>query len=172
MTIGSELEKLQKAKTAIRKIIQRKGSDLTLIDPFTDYYSFIREMSDEKTPNEDGLIDYVEDRCYFLEIEVDKIRPYAFRGYTCLKQLYLKNSQICTLENLNAFYGISPTILVPANLVDSYKVAPNWSAISDRIEAFTQAHLDEMYLIQHIDYIQTNNWLQSKTISEILKNFR
>lgn len=172
MTISSELDLLKKAKTAVRKSIQRKGTGLTLAEIFPNYHTYIHNMTDVKSPDETGLIDYAEDRCYFLELNVSKIRPYAFRQYTCLKQLYLSSSETVVLENLNAFYGIEPEILVPSSLVDSYKSANNWNKISDRIKAFESAVIDEMYLIQHIDKVQTLGWITSKKISEIQKDFR
>lgn len=172
MTISSELDKLKLTKTSIRKVLQRKGTGLTLSEIYPNYYTYIRNMSDTKSPDENSLIDYVEDRVSFLELTVNKIRPFAFRQYTCLQGLYLNNSQVVTLENLNAFSGITPTIYVPSNLVNSYKAANNWSSISNRIKAYTAQVKDEMYLIQHINHVQTISWLSGKTIGELNKDFR
>ena len=46
-------------------------------------------------------------------------------------------STVCTLSNTNAFTNCSKltNIYVPANLVDSYKSATNWSSFADRIVA-------------------------------------
>ena len=81
-----------KSKTAIRKSIQQKGTGLTLAEVYAEYYTYIKNMSDIRNPNEDGLKDYAEDRCFYLALDVKAIRPYAFREYTCLQALYLKNS--------------------------------------------------------------------------------
>ena len=153
MSISAELNKLKLTKTSIRKVLQRKGTGLTLEEIYPNYHEYISIMSDTKNPDESNLIDYVEDRLSFLELHVDKIRPFAFRQYTCLQGLYLNNSKIVTLENVNAFYGIEPIIFVPNNLVSQYKSANNWSLISSRIQAYSQQTIQEMYLLQHIQRV-------------------
>ena len=60
--ISTELERLAKSKSAIRKSIQQKGTGLTLAEVYADYYKYIKNMSDTRNPNEDGLKDYAEDR--------------------------------------------------------------------------------------------------------------
>lgn len=170
--ISTELENLGKAKTLIRKSLQRKGTGLTLSEIFPEYYTYITSMTDTKSPDESGLIDYAEDRCYSLEINVSKIRPFAFRGYTCLQELYLNSSSVVTLENLNAFYGHVPIILVPSNLVNQYKSATNWSQIADKIHAYEGRTIDNMYLNQHIEDVQTLTWMGEKKVADFSKDFR
>ena len=170
--IGTELEKLGNAKTLIRKSIQRKGTGLTTEEIFPAYYTYIEAMTDIKSPDEDGLKDYAEDRCYSLEIHVKKIRPYAFRGYTCLQELYLNSSSVVILENINAFYNHVPTILVPSNLMSQYLVAENWNKIADKIKPYNSRTVDEMYLNQHIDCVQPLSWMNTKKVGEFAKDFR
>jgi len=172
MTIKAELDKLKAAKTDIRKSIQRKGTGLTLEDILSAYSPFIRDMNDEYTPDETNLINYVEDRVYFLQTSVKKIRPYAFREFTCLQQLYLSSDTVVTLSNLNAFYGVIPEILVPSSLVSAYKSAPVWRQISDRIKAFSEVSNNEMFPLQHIHQVQTLSWLQEHTLGQLLNEFR
>ena len=81
-----------------------------------DYYKYIKNMSDTRNPNADGLKDYAEDRCFYLALDVKAIRPYAFREYTCLQALYLKNSSVVQIFK-NSFYGVNPIIYVPSNLL-------------------------------------------------------
>lgn len=170
--ISTELENLGKAKTLIRKSLQRKGTGLTSETVYPTYYTYIQSMTDTKSPDESGFKDYAEDRCYSLEIKASKIRPFAFRGYTCIQELYLNSSTVVTLENLNAFYGHVPTILVPSNLVSQYKTATNWNKIADKIKAYTSRTIDNMYLNQHIDAVQTLNWMGEKKVGDFSKDFR
>ena len=172
MTIASEFSKLKASKTLIRKVLQRKGTGLALSENYPNYYTYVRDMTDIKNPDEIGFIDYAEDRCYSLSLNVTKIRPFAFRQYTCLQQLYLSNSEVVVLENINAFYGIKPTVFVPESLVDSYKTATNWSKISDRIKPYSSLVSDNLYLMQHLDRVQQISWIQQKTVGELQKEFR
>lgn len=172
MSIVSELEKLTKAKTLIRKAIQRKGTGLTLSETFNNYDDYIYNMSDIRNPDLTGLKDYVEDRLSFLEINVNKIRPYAFRRYTCLQGLYLNTTQVVTLENINAFYGIEPIIFVPESLLNEYKSSSNWSLIANRIQIYVPQVVQEMFLLEGIDKVKKVGWWQTKKISEIQKEFR
>lgn len=172
MSISAELEKLQKSKTTIRKAIQRKKTGLTIAELYTNYHEYIKNMSAKAPVQEDGILDYAEDRCYSLELNVSKIRPYAFKNYHCLQQLYLPSEEIVILEDVNAFYGITPEILVPENLVLSYRSATNWSEISDRIKAYDGRVEDNMYIIQHIDRAYTVSWLETKTLANIEHEFR
>lgn len=70
---------------------------------------------------------------------VNVIKSQAF--YNCgVTSLILKGSEVCTLENKDAFYFTpieegSGYIYVPASLVDSYKTADNWSIYANQIVA-------------------------------------
>lgn len=73
------------------------------------------------------------------------VYPSAFRNCTHLLSLYLYNSTMWGLSNINAFNstpistyttstgGVNGSIFVPASLVDTYKSATNWATYSDRI---------------------------------------
>lgn len=172
MTITTELDKLTTSKTLVRKAIQRKRTGLTLAEIYAEYHKYIANMSSVGSSDSTGLLDYAEDRCYSLELNVSRIRPYAFKEYTCLQQLYLNTTEVVELANVNAFYGISPTIFVPSNLLNAYKQADNWKELSDRIQPFTSLHKDNMYLLQHIDRAYTVGWLDSLTLHEIENEFR
>lgn len=167
----TELNKLKASKSSIRKVLERKNTGMNMSVTYPKYYTYIKGMNDTKTVDESGIKDYVEDRVYSLTLTVKKIRPYAFRNYTCLRQLYLNSSEIVTLENINAFYGCDTQIVVPSNLLAQYKANSEWSKIKDRIVAYSSLTADEMYLLQHIE-VQTVSWLQSKKVSEINKDFR
>ena len=70
---------------------------------------------------------------------VTTIKAQAFWG-SSVSSVTLRSSTVCTLEDVNAFAftpietGIGK-IYVPANLLDAYKVAENWSAYADRFAA-------------------------------------
>ena len=64
---------------------------------------------------------------------------YHFLGNGRCSKLYLNEvTKVTELEN-NAFYQLPNSIYVPSSLVDAFKVAPNWSSISDKIVAYTGA---------------------------------
>lgn len=73
-----------------------------------------------------------------------------------LLSLYLLNSTIASLVNINAFYstpidgyttatnGVYGSIYVPASLVDSYKSADNWSYFADRFVGLTDEEIEAL----------------------------
>ena len=68
--------------------------------------------------------------------DADSIAASAFANCTNLTDLYLRGSSVVTLSNTNAFSNTpaltSPstfTLHVPADLVDGYKGASNWTAL-------------------------------------------
>lgn len=164
--INNSLNKLKKAKTKIRKTLQRKNTEVTLDTYFIDYYECICNMSNDKNPDVTNLRNYVEDRLSYIEINVNKIRPFAFRYFTCLKGIYLNNSNIVQLDDINAFYEIKPIIFVPENLYEQYIIDPNWIKIKDRIKIYNPQEVKEFYLLEYIDYIHTIDWIQEKTIEQ------
>jgi hypothetical protein len=166
--ISTELEKLTKSKTAIRKSIQRKRTGLTLAEIYAEYNNYIKNMSDVRNPDECGLKDYAEDRCFYLELNVESIRPYAFREYTCLQALYLTHSEVVKISK-DSFYSVEPIIYVPSNLLAEYQNTPIWSDMD--IRAYESLTQDEMYLLQHIE-VQPISWVEGKTIKEINNEFR
>jgi hypothetical protein len=172
MTIKSEFDKLAKAKSEIRKSIQRKGTGLTLDEIFMIYPQYINGMSDQYTPDESNLINYIEDRVYFLETSAKVIRPFAFKEFTCLQQLYLSSTTVVDIKSLNAFSGTIPEILVPEPLLTEYQHHPIWSTISNRIKPYTEGSDNEMFLLQHINQVQTLGWLQNHTLGQLSNEFR
>lgn len=68
--------------------------------------------------------------------DADSIAASAFSFCTSLTDLYLRGSSVVTLSNTNAFMQTPAmtapatfTLHVPADLVDSYKGASNWTAL-------------------------------------------
>lgn len=61
----------------------------------------------------------------------------AFNKCSSLFDLYLRSPTVCSLANTNAFTGTPSSLFihVPAELVDSYKTATNWSTYADQIDA-------------------------------------
>lgn len=65
----------------------------------------------------------------------------AFNGATALEVVVLRPNIVATLQGTGAFTSACPIrqgtgkILVPAALVDEYKVATNWSTFADQIDA-------------------------------------
>ena len=79
----------------------------------------------------------------------NNISSYAFYGCSNLLSLILLSNSVCNLST-DVFYstpiagytkytdGIYGSVYVPESLVEAYKVAPNWSSISDRITAYVE----------------------------------
>lgn len=59
----------------------------------------------------------------------------AFDGCTRLLNIIFKSITPPTLENTNAFTGTTCPIYVPAESVEAYKAATNWSTYASRIQA-------------------------------------
>lgn len=75
------------------------------------------------------------------------IKDGAFVGCNKLSVVNLLYSSICSLASsvfsstpmqYSSYLGYFGSIYVPASLVDSYKVATNWSSIADRITAYVE----------------------------------
>lgn len=71
---------------------------------------------------------------------LERIPVSTFGGCTNLKTLIIRTSTPCILENPNAFSGTpldkgTGFLYVPSALVDSYKVAKNWSTYAAQIRA-------------------------------------
>ena len=67
------------------------------------------------------------------------IDNYAFESCSALTTLYIgtESDTVCTLSNTNAIPSSVTDIYVPADLLDSYKTATNWSSFADKIKAYT-----------------------------------
>lgn len=75
------------------------------------------------------------------------IGSYAFSGCIRLESLYILSESVAVLGGsvfkstpmvASSYLGHFGSIFVPASLVDSYKVATNWSSIADRITAYIE----------------------------------
>ena len=71
------------------------------------------------------------------------IQAYGVGYIDNLHTLILRNSNICVLENTNAFVGTKIAdgtgyIYVPDNLVDSYKTATNWVTFANQIKPISE----------------------------------
>ena len=72
----------------------------------------------------------------------NKIGGGAFANCINLKEVYLNSVTSVTSLTYNNVFSKCPnltSVYVPASLVDAFKVAPNWSSISDKIVAYTEA---------------------------------
>jgi hypothetical protein len=67
---------------------------------------------------------------------ITSISTNVLSSCTSLKYIKIGGSTVCSLANVNAFYGCSAleSIYVPDNLVDSYKAATNWSTFASKIK--------------------------------------
>lgn len=66
----------------------------------------------------------------------------AFNGSSNFSHLVLRSNELCPLSDVNAFAGTPISvklgyIYVPADLVDTYKAATNWSTFADQILPLT-----------------------------------
>lgn len=80
----------------------------------------------------------------FVAPMAQNIYASVFRNCYALKSITLANTErVCELTNANAFEGTpiadgAGYIYVPADLVDSYKVATNWSTYANQIVAIPE----------------------------------
>ena len=95
---------------------------------------------------------YAFQQCYALSFvsltKCNNIDYGAFDTCNALYDIYLLNNNVVNLTSQDAFYNTpiqngSGKIFVPYNLVDSYKVAPNWNYYNNKIFPF----LDEFEFI-------------------------
>ncbi len=71
---------------------------------------------------------------------VAKIEAAAFDGCASLETVIIRSSEVCILDNVSAFSGTPVAngngyLYVPEALVDSYKVANNWSSFAEKFRA-------------------------------------
>lgn len=76
-------------------------------------------------------------------LSVNNIKNYAFNYARQLDTLILRDSNVCVLENINAFNNTKIAagtgyIYVPDNLVDSYKTATNWVTFASQIKPISE----------------------------------
>ena len=109
--------------------------------------TFKNIVEHEITEFEDNKIDVIRYYAFYNCTGLTKasfpvatsIGEYAFLLCKSLTTIYVgtESDTLCTLSSINAFgYCTNLTnIYVPANLVDSYKSATNWSSYADKIKA-------------------------------------
>ena len=66
------------------------------------------------------------------------IRDYAFQGCSNLTTLYIgtESDTVCTLSSKDSIPSNITNIYVPADLLDPYKTATNWSSFADKIQTY------------------------------------
>ena len=69
------------------------------------------------------------------------ISSYAFRNCSALEYLMLRSTSVVALSSTLALQGTTCLIYVPADLVDAYKTAANWSTLAARIHPIPEALL-------------------------------
>ena len=103
----------------------------------------ITEFEDNKI---DVIGDYAFYKCNTLTNvsfpNVTSIGDGAFQSCSNLRTIYVgtNTSTVCTLSSTKAFNSCTnlTNIYVPANLVDNYKSATNWSSYASKIKAYEQ----------------------------------
>ena len=73
--------------------------------------------------------------------KIKTLKNYVFYNVRSLEGIYLRSNSIVNLLNTNPFSNINSDkfkIYVPADLVDSYKSATNWSTYADKIFAIPE----------------------------------
>ena len=102
------------------------------------------------TEFEDNKIDVIGDYAFYkcktlTNVSFPKatsIGSGAFDSCSALTTLYIgtESNIVCTLSSTKAFNNCTnlANIYVPANLVNNYKSATNWSSYADKIKAYTQ----------------------------------
>ena len=105
------------------------------------------ELTSVNTPECETVGRYAFQNCYKLtSIDLPKCKSIdrdCFYRCSSLTSITLRSSTVCTLLNTTAFdsSGITSTsgaIYVPAELVEAYKTATNWSTFADIIQAIPE----------------------------------
>lgn len=113
---------------AINKIAQYANGSLTSIDE-DDLYG-VTSIKRYAFPYSDNLL-YIT-----IPSSVSRIGQQSFRSCPMIVSITIKATTPPTLENANAFTDTgSGPIYVPAESVDTYKSASNWSSLASRIQA-------------------------------------
>lgn len=156
-TVIDKLNYLRETKAAIRSALIEKGAEITDFDTFRSYAQKIAGIPaggeaistlidgtlTEITSDVTSIRDYAFYGCSSITGVmfplVTSIGAYAFYGCTSLVALYIgiASDTVCTLLDSNAIPSSVTDIYVPEALVDSYKVATNWSGFADKIKAYT-----------------------------------
>lgn len=156
-TVVDKLNYLKETKTAIRNALVEKGVSVADSDTFRSYAQKIAGIPaggedistlidgtlTEITSDVTSIRDYAFYGCSSITGVtfplVTSIGAYAFYGCTSLVALYIgiASDTVCTLLDSNAIPSSVTDIYVPETLVDSYKVATNWSVFADKIKAYT-----------------------------------
>lgn len=174
--LKDDFAKVARAKTLIRKAITRRGTGLTVDNLFTEYPPYIDAIHiPVRTVNSTGLVDYCEDASSNFTVTTDSIRDYAFADYTQLKNLIITTDTLVELQGTHAFENTliesgSGRIYVPANMVDTYKAATNWSRYADQIVANTSIPDEVTTNIIELEETvrgRTVEWFSSLTLEEI-----
>ena len=102
-------------------------------------------IEDVRLPEVTALGVSTFEQCLCLRIidlpNISKIDHYAFQTCCNLSALLIRNEKtVCTLTGINAFNNSAISagtgyIYVPRSLIDSYKVATNWSTYASQIRA-------------------------------------
>lgn len=134
--LKDDFAKVARAKTLIRKAIQRRGTGLTVDNLFTEYPPYIDAIHiPVRTVDSTGLISYTEDYLTSFQVPANTdIRDYAFADWTNLQLVNIQGTEVAELKGTHAFDNTNlQYISVPANLVNAYKTAPNWSKFASKI---------------------------------------
>lgn len=115
-----------------------------------------RKLASAEFPKAQKVTQYMFFGCFLLESadfpEAKSIETYSFSACRSLKSVILRSETVCTLATTTAFNNCTHIlgtvdstynpngdkdgyIYVPANLVDSYKSATNWSTYASQIVA-------------------------------------
>ena len=156
-TVVDKLNYLKETKTAIRNALIGRGVEVADSDTFRSYAQKVADIPiggadidalidgtlTEVTSDVASIREYAFYNCSNLTSItlplVTSIGAYAFYGCASLAALYIgtRSDTVCTLSDSNAIPSNVTDIYVPEALVESYKVATNWSGFADKIKAYT-----------------------------------
>lgn len=172
MSIYSEIQKLQKSKTEIRKAIQQNGSSMSTDSTLENYSVAIDNFDGTYTQDLTGVPE-LNTNSYtqmVLPVTVMRLRDNALQGNTSLKELVLNSITVVTLgKNVfrNTRFETDGIIYVPDDLVSTYRNDENWGIYNiDSINNFTP-NREELYPLQTLDRHFTISQIGNLTIGEI-----
>ena len=146
-TFNSYIQKLEEHPFYVKTLVEGTIKNVNLPNATsigTSAFSSCSGLTSVSFPVATSIGQYAFNECSNLtEVSfpnVTSIGEGAFYNCSRLTTIYVgtNTSTVCTLSNTDAFKDCTnlANIYVPANLVNDYKSATNWSSYADKIKAY------------------------------------
>lgn len=175
MSIFSEIQKLKKSKSDIRKAIQQNGSNMSTDSNLVNYSVAIDNFDDNQLFDLTGVPTYNKNSYtqMVLPDTISHLRDNAFQGNTSLKELVLNYDGVVTVgQNIfrnTQFENGDGKIYVPDTLVTTYQGDTFWSNYNIFPLTDFVVNNEELYPLETLDRHLTVGSIENLTVGEILR---